>query len=218
VAFPRRLLNDFEDIVLDLNPHWLYFAEPGLALIAALVVTILLEARFDPPDLVTLFFVALILVLAIWFATRYVKWTTTNFVVTTDRLIFRSGIFAKHGIEIPLERVNNVIFHQSLLERIVGAGDLMIESGSEHGQQHFTDIKHPDLVQNEIHAQMEANENRKYDRLRGPGTANLPPPPPPAPAHDDVATQLERLAELRAKGILSQAEFDAKKAELLKRL
>ena len=211
MAFPRRLLNDFEEIVLDLNPHWLYFAEPAMVLAGVIVLTIGVQAAFDPPDSVTLFLVALILVMVVWVAIRYVKWTTTNFVITTDRMIFRSGIFAKHGIEIPLERVNNVIFRQSFLERLVGAGNLTIESGSEHGQQHFTDIKHPELVQNEIHAQIEHNENRKYDRMRGgaPTDAPLPPPPPAVPAHDVVASQLERLAELRAKGILSQAEFAA---------
>jgi uncharacterized membrane protein YdbT with pleckstrin-like domain len=218
VAFPKRLINDFEDVVLDLNPHWLYFAEPALALAGVVIVTIGLQVVIDDvPDFFTLFCVALIVVMAVWVGVRYLKWTTTNFVITTDRLIYRSGIFAKHGIEIPLERVNNVIFRQTFFERVVGAGDLVIESGSENGQQNFKDIKHPELVQNEIHVQMEHNENRKYDRMRGGASApsNLPPPPPPA---DDVATQLERLAELRAKGILSQAEFDAKKAELLRRL
>ena len=51
---------------------------------------------------------------------RYAQWFTTNFVITSDRVIFRMGVFAKHGIEIPLERVNNVIFHQSILERMLG--------------------------------------------------------------------------------------------------
>ena len=35
---------------------------------------------------------------------------------------------------------------------------------------------------------------------------------------DDVMATLEKLGELKAKGILTQEEFDAKKAELLKKL
>ena len=66
-------------------------------------------------------------------------------------MIFRHGVFAKSGIEIPLERVNSVHFNQSMFERIIGAGDLLIESGAEGGQQRFTDIKNPDQVQNLIH-------------------------------------------------------------------
>ena len=61
----------------------------------------------------------LILGCLVWFGLRYSRWITTNFVVTTDRLIYRHGVLAKHGIEIPLDRVNTVFFRQSVFERIV---------------------------------------------------------------------------------------------------
>ena len=77
---------------------------------------------------------AAIVVTAIWLVVRYLKWITTNFVITSDRLIFRHGVVAKSGIEIPLERVNNVNFNQGIFERMLGAGDLLIESGGEDGQ------------------------------------------------------------------------------------
>jgi uncharacterized membrane protein YdbT with pleckstrin-like domain len=124
-------------------------------------------------------------------------------VVTTDRVIFRHGLFAKAGIEIPLERVNAVHFNQGIMERILGAGDLMIESGAERGQQRFTDVKHPDLVTNTIHKQMDANEDRMYGGLRG------------AAATTDVAGQLERLEGMLHRGTLTQEEFDNQKRRLL---
>src|SRR5262245_28126756 len=61
-------------------------------------------------------------------AGRVLRWATTHFVLTTDRLIFRSGVVAKFGREIPLERINDVTFSQSLFERLVGVGDLLLES------------------------------------------------------------------------------------------
>ena len=53
--------------------------------------------------------------------------------VTTDRLIHRHGVLAKHGIEIPLERVNNVLFSQRLFERVLGAGDLIFRQATVKG-------------------------------------------------------------------------------------
>ena len=105
---------------------------------------------------------------AIWTVVRYLKWLTTNFVITSNRLIFRQGVIAKSGVEIPLERVNNVNFNQSIFERMLGAGDLLIESGGEDGQQRFTDIRRPAQVQNLIHAQMEGHFQRRaaYTQLR----------------------------------------------------
>jgi hypothetical protein len=50
-------------------------------------------------------------------------------------------------------------------------------------------------------------------------TARLPrPAPPPAATEQDAIDQLERLGRLRASGVLTEAEFQAKKAELLQRI
>ena len=107
---------------------------------------------------------------AVWLLVRYLRWGTTNFVITSDRVIFRHGLIAKSGIEIPLERVNSVHFNQGIFERMLGAGDLLIESGAESGQQRFTDVRNPDRVQNLIHSQMELNEDRMYGRVNRDGT------------------------------------------------
>ena len=133
----------------------------------------------DVPDiLVTVGLLSLVGV-GLWALFRLINWRSVEFVVTTDRVIYRSGVFAKRGIEIPLARVNNVNFSQGILERIVGAGNLMIESGGEQGQSHFTDVHEPQKVQRIIHEQIEAYRHRP----RGGYVESTPmPPPPPAPA------------------------------------
>src|SRR5205823_5211660 len=156
------------------------------------------------------FYVPLVLagldVLALlWFLKRYAVWATTSFVVTTDRLISRSGVLAKHGREIPLERVNDISFNQGLFERMIGAGDLMIESGGERGQETFPDIPRPSRVQNVIYREIERSKARDADRMAGRRELSVP-------------EQLEKLDELRQRGVLSQAEFEAKKAQLLDRM
>ena len=210
MPFPRKLLNDREDIVLDLHPHWWFFAPPLLALIAAIVVGVLLLGATSaewvqiPAGIVVLGFLG-------WFALRYSRWITTNFVVTTDRLIYRHGVLAKHGIEIPLDRVNTVFFRQSIFERMVGSGDLVIESASETGRQAFSNVRNPSAVQNEIYRQIEANENRKFDRV-GESVAAVDDREPSIPA------QIRELDELRKQGLVSEDEFAAKKRQLLDRM
>jgi len=222
MPYPRSQLNSFEEIAIDLHPHWIYFAQSALGLLGALVVTYFVKfgPGFLDHDSVVLVCVFAILACAVWLGITYVRWVTTNFVVTTDRVIFREGVFARHGVEIPLERVSNVNFRQTIFERLVGAGDLTIESAGRDGESRFHDIRKPHAVQNLIHAQVEQNENRRWDRL-GPGQQGSPlPPPAPAPAASappphDVFTSLEKLEELRQRGVLTQAEFDAQKAKLL---
>lgn len=207
MPLPKKLLNDYETIALDLHPHWWYFAEPAAATVGAIVLGILTQWRLDGDTKKVMGYVslALIVVCVIWLIVRYAKWTTTNFAITSDRLIFRHGVLAKSGIEIPLERVNNVNFSQSVFERLIGAGDLLIESGGEDGQSRFTDISHPERVQNLIHAQMEVNEQR-----RG-GFYSHPAPHTGV----DVATQLEKLEGMLHRGSLTREEFEAQKRKLL---
>lgn len=154
-----------------------------------------------------------ILASLVWFGFRYVVWTTTNFVVTTDRLISRNGVFSREGIEIPLERINTVFFRQTLFERMIGSGDLELESASEEGSSTFLDIRRPIDVQNEIYQQMEANENRKFDRV-GKNLATQSPTSQP----ESIPDQIAKLDDLRQRGALTDAEFQTKKEDLLRRM
>ena len=205
MPFPRKLLNDNEDVVLDLRPHWWFLSGPVAALVGFIVLSIFVQSTTDN-DPATIATVVPVIFCMLWFVVRYMKWTTTNFVLTTDRLIYRSGVVAKHGKEIPLERLNDISFHQSVFERLIGAGDLLIESGGERGQQTFADIRRPAQVQNEIYRQIEAGQARDAERMAGfRGGLSIP-------------EQLEKLDDLRRRGVVSQAEFDAKKAKLLDQL
>jgi uncharacterized membrane protein YdbT with pleckstrin-like domain len=114
-------------------------------------------------------------------------------------------------VEIPLERINNINFHQRLIDRIIGAGDLDIESAGKDGQSHFDFIRHPDGVQHEIYRQMEARNMPVAMVQQVPAAAA----PSPATA---VPEQIEQLARLRDQGHITDAEFEAKKAELLNRM
>jgi len=205
MPYPRKLLNPHEEVAVDLHPHWWYYAKPIAVLVASIGFGILTFVVTDSDTQtrnimgwLSLIFLVLSIV---WLIGRYMKWITTNFVITSDRLIFRQGVIAKQGIEIPLERVNTVHFNQTVFERVVGAGDLVIESGGEQGQQRFTDIRQPDRVQREIHTQMEENEKRRFTMPTGGGT--------------DVASQLEKLEGMLERGTLSAAEFQAQKDKLL---
>jgi uncharacterized membrane protein YdbT with pleckstrin-like domain len=200
MPFPRQLLNQGEDIVLDVHPHWLFFADPALTLAGLIILTIVLAVAVGSAAL-NIAMLILIVIALVWALWRLLTWRTTHFVITTDRLIYRSGVFAKRGIQIPLERVNNVNFKQGVLERIVGAGDLLVESAGEDGQQRFTDVRHPDRIQNIIHAQINENESRFIAS--------------PTVAATDTATQLEKLEGMLQRGTLTREEFDAEKHRLL---
>jgi uncharacterized membrane protein YdbT with pleckstrin-like domain len=217
------MLRDNEQLVLDLHPHWWYFAKSVAALIVAVVIAILVLGYVGGSGWWQdglRWIVAILLLLALgWLGERYAHWVSTHFILTSDRVIFRRGIMAKKGVEIPLQRINTIFFDQRFFERLLGLGDLKIESASHTGAETFNDIRKPDRVQHEIYAQMEAVENRGFDRITEKlGQTAAAPQAPPPPAQQTVAERIAELHQLHTQGAITDAEFEAKKAELLQQM
>jgi hypothetical protein len=99
----------------------------------------------------------------------------------------------------------------------VGAGDLIIQSASEFGRNVFANIRNPESVQRTIYEQGERNRAR----MATGGTAQAPAPAPatipaaPSPEAPSVTTELQRLADLRDKGVLTESEFQNQKKKIL---
>src|SRR6266516_5465398 len=160
MAFPRRLLAEGEQLIMDPRPHWIALAMPlaETALIAAAVIAALVYLPDSWPTAVRWGIVAAGVVLfLIHPLRRIVAWATSHFVVTSDRVIHRSGWFAKQSMEIPLENISDVKFHQGIFERAIGAGDLTLESPGTFGQETFDHIRNPELGQKTIYQLNEAN-------------------------------------------------------------
>lgn len=209
MPFPDDYLHPNETLILNLRPHWFSMVPSTAALLGALIVGLFAIVQVDNQALSILAGVLILAALA-WFGVNYAKWVSSHFVLTSDRLIHREGIISRSGIEIPLERINTVFSSQSVFERMIGAGDLVIESASTEGRQEFENMRKPSAIQNEIYVAMEANENRKYDRIGGGAGA--------APAAPSIPEQIEQLDSLRERGLISEDEFARKKSELLDRM
>jgi Bacterial PH domain/Short C-terminal domain len=227
MPFPRKLLIENEQLVLELRPHWIALAMPAIVTILV-IVGWFLAVSYGPDsgtgrDVTFWGATAIAIFVLIWFPVRrFVAWVTTYFVVTSDRVIHREGWIAKRSMEIPLEAINDVRFHQRVLERMIGAGDLIISSASEFGREVFGDIRNPEHVQKTIYEQGELNKDRMYrgvgrdsaPAVRAPATSGATTPAMP-PASASTTGELERLAELRNRGVLTEDEFQSQKKRIL---
>jgi hypothetical protein len=136
--------------------------------------------------------------------------------------VYRTGVIARKGAEIPLDRITNINFGQRMFERIIGAGNLEIQSAGEQGTTSFDFVRHPDGVQQEIYRQMDARENRQSSTdatAVGDAVAKaLGDPPRGVVPGASVPEQIEQLARLRDAGHITPEEYEAKKSELLGRM
>lgn len=203
MAYPTDLLTDDEEVIADFHPHWRVLLTPILTTIVVAVAAAALlwladrqEWGGNPGLWIPLVAVVVIVALA---AGPVVRWWTTQYVLTSERIIERSGILSRSGVEIPLENINNVLYNQSAPERLLRYGDVVVESAGSQGQTRLADIPDPQQFQSQIYR---ARETRTL-ALEGGGRPR------------DVAAQLESLAALHDAGKLTDEEFARQKRRLM---
>jgi uncharacterized membrane protein YdbT with pleckstrin-like domain len=205
-----RFLHDDETLVLTRRPHVKYLFGVGFLLLVTAVggvagAQLLNPGAGDKNGWITWAAIVIPVVAALNFLRKWLVWSRDVLMLTSQRLIARKGLIAKNTMEIPLDRINNISSSQSVGERMTGSGDLVIESGGEDGRAVFSNMSKPGDVQREIYRQMERNQARDLDRMAGQRQLSVP-------------EQLEKLDDLRQRGVVSQAEFDAKKQQLLEQM
>ena len=229
MPYPTKLLNRNEEVALDLRPHWWYFGRQiltGIPLFIVIVLVLTWSSDGFVKKSANWIVIALVVAWVIWLAVKYMSWARTYFVVTNQRVIYRTGVVARKGVEIPLERINNINFAQRIFERMIGAGNLVIESAGEQGNTVFDFVRHPDGVQQEIYKQMDNRDHRQAalgadavgDAVARVMAEQGPAAAAPAAGGQTVPEQIEALARLRDQGHITPEEFEAKKSELLGRM
>jgi membrane protein YdbS with pleckstrin-like domain len=198
MRYPERLLTDDEEILRQFRPHWrVLLPVLAWAMLAAALGGAAGAALGPPWREVAIAGAAVLWVLVS--AKPLLAWWFTNYVLTTERIVVRRGMIARTGTEIPLEQVTNVLFSQTVFERLIGYGDVVLEAAGSEGRSELHDIPDPEGFQHEVYV---ARELRTVPR-RGDGR--------PADALD----ALERLADLRERGHLTDEEFEVAKRRLL---
>lgn len=200
MAYPRELLSPGEEIVAEFRPHWFQIVVPTLITLAV-AVGVILVIRWTEGVVQTIAVLGLLGVWAFLTVANFFRWWFESHVITSERVIYRSGVIRRRGTEIPLEQINAVAFSQGLIERMVKAGDLRIESAGTTGQTYYRNIPNPEQVQTMIY---QVREKRMFE-LKGAG---------PAPSSSG-AEQLSILSRLHDEGKLSDEEFEAQKRRLL---
>ena len=202
---PREdLLGDDEQVLLDARPHPKMLFGPTFIAVAGLIAAVALRDIGRPDRLPMLFSLALAILGALWLGARWLQWSTSRLTVTTDRVMTRTGVLAKRHWQVGLERIHDISCNQTIVERLLGAGDLSIETGGDRGHV-IADVARPFRVQHEIYGAMENSTVTAATRAMDRRDLTIP-------------EQIEKLDELRQRGVISQAEFDVKKTQLLDRL
>jgi uncharacterized membrane protein YdbT with pleckstrin-like domain len=212
-----------ETMVLASNPHWFYFWKQ-VAAAAGIIGLLLLLWTFDADWIDTVLGWVILLafvVLLVDVIFEFFQWKTTRFAITDQRVAYQSGMFRRRGVSIPLNRINNVNFDQSVIGRMTNNGIVTIESAGETGDSVFENIPDPEKVRALIFAQVEADEQRDSDRdaaALAKAMQQQVPPPPPGGSSKSPQERLAELDALKAQGLVNETEYATKRQQILDEL
>ncbi|WP_210440215.1 PH domain-containing protein [Nocardioides xinjiangensis] len=150
MPFPTKLLNEGEHVVVSTRTHAKALVGPALVLVLAVAAVLVLSTVTDS-TVVGLVAGAVAVLVVVWFVVRpLVVWSTTTYTFTNRRFIKRSGLVAKEGRTIPLNRISGVDFEIGVVDRLFGCGTLVVSDASTEGRVELHDIPDVERVQLQV--------------------------------------------------------------------
>ena len=198
------LLGENEQIILETHQHW--FVLFGKIFLELLLIAILIGGSLALSAIypVAIYAIGLVLIPLVGMLNDILVWRNKAYIVTNRRVIQISGVFNKDVVDSSLEKVNDVKMSQSFFGRMFGYGDIEILTASELGVNLFHEINQPVEFKQ---AMLNAKERMGFDEA-GVELRHM----------SDIPTLIARLDDLRKRGVLSETEFQQKKAELLAKM
>ncbi len=203
-TYVQGLMGENERMLLVTRQHWfILFSNILLEIILTLVLIAGLSAATYFYPLAAIGFILVLVPLA-GMLRDILIWSNRQYIVTNRRVIQISGVFNKDVVDSSLEKVNDVKMSQSFWGRLFDYGDIEILTASELGVNLFKRIGDPVKFKT---AMLNAKEKLSFEEMGGR-----------FPAEEDIPTLIAKLDALRKQGILSEEEFQTKKAELLTKI
>jgi uncharacterized membrane protein YdbT with pleckstrin-like domain len=174
MPYPEKLLNDDEEIVEHLHPHWLTLVPAVAAFLVicgltGVALAFLPDERTSPTahQVLLLAILVLALVLLLWLSVApIIRWRSTHYVVTNRRVLIRRGVLKHVGRDITLGRISDVAYEQTLWDRIFRSGTLHIESAGENGQETLVNIPRANEVQQTLNRLIDQSDLIRREQPR----------------------------------------------------
>jgi uncharacterized membrane protein YdbT with pleckstrin-like domain len=197
----KTQLKKDEKIIMVTKPHWLTLGLPFFITLAGLIICFIIGN----------YGILLALVLICYFIFKIIQRNMNIWVVTNLRVIDEHGVLSNNSKESPLDKINNVTYKQSFWGKIFGYGNVQIQTAAEIGSTTYFAVEKPKELKDTITQMQEEYKENQIKRQASELASAI------ASGHQkiDVAAELEKLYELKQKGILTEEEYNTAKTKIL---
>jgi membrane protein YdbS with pleckstrin-like domain len=155
VPLPRKFLNEDEQLLAELRPHWIFLFGPLFTSIGVWVAIIaILVVWRNPPGWTDYPTLILALIPGLWLLGRFIRWRSYDIALTSTRILVRQGIFRRDTVQLRLQRITEVNLSQTLIERMLGVGRIIIDVQGEDDSMTLEYVRKPAVVQRVVNSQI----------------------------------------------------------------
>lgn len=189
----KTLLKSNEHIELEVKQHFIVLIVPAIISIIILITGI---ALFKKVSTVSFF---LIIISIVYFIYKIMQRKNNLWAVTNLRIIDEKGVFTLNSKESPLDKINNISYSESILGRILGYGNVQIQTAGEAGITTYRNVEKPRLLKDTMFRMQEEYKSYFFHQK------------------DNISTsdEIEKLYNLMQKGIITKVEFEERKTKIL---
>lgn len=200
----RTKLEQDEKVVLVIRPHWISLFWPVFLAVAAIAAGILIG---DYGYIIPVVFIC--------FAVYKMFERNRNLWAVTDlRVIDEFGVFSHNSKESPLDKINNVSYNQTFWGRLFGFGNVQIQTAAEIGSTTYHNVEKPKKLKDTI-TQMQEEYKKSQIYIQARELAKAIVSESKKSATTNAADEVEKLYDLKQRGILTEEEYTARKKKLL---
>ena len=157
----RTPLRNEEKIIFETHKHWFVLIIP---LIISLIIIALSFYIYTKLTLLMWWHFLVPAFALVYFIYKYYSWKFDLWVVTSYRVIDEFGVFSINSKESPIDKINNVSYQQSLFGRMIGFGDVQIQTAAEMGETSYTFISHPQKLKEALSAAQEQYKDYQMNK------------------------------------------------------
>ncbi|WP_455645207.1 PH domain-containing protein [Methanosphaera sp.] len=152
-----------------------FFFTPILAIFSNLQIQLLTSFQLNFTNMtfvVELILIFCIIIVLLRILLDVLDWNSTLYTLTESRIIIKRGIFRKEKIMMSYGKIQDIEVSQTILERLLNAGDVIIYGGHEHPETILDNIPDPKKVEEIVFNRLNGNSNHDYNQQYMPPQRN----------------------------------------------
>lgn len=192
-----------EKIIIETKVHWITLVFPSIITFLSLLLGIV-AGQFG-------YYIAILCF--VYLIYKIIERKNNIWIVTNFRVVDEYGVLSSNSKESPLDKINNVSYNQSLFGKMFGYGNVQIQTAAEVGSTTYLSVENPKELKDTITKMQEEYKHNQITKQASElakaivtGQQNN---------SNDISSQIEKLHELKQKGILTEEEYNNRKAKIL---